>query len=244
MEQQAKHDMPKDGKPNEHTDPQLEGARRMLLDPIDILYCPTRRSGKFANTGKIVKFATNSAINPASERGQVARGDYAANAGDVSIGGGEGGPGSLGSALSGSYNWLSANETGLITKTENPDGTKMLTGISFQRSKISVQHVSDGTSHTYFAGEKYLNPIDYETGNDTGDNETWCTGHNNDNFRTTFYPPLQDTPGLENGNIFGSAHPTTFQVAWCDGHVEAISFDIDPTVHKNNGNRQDGNATQ
>ena len=26
-----------------------------------------------------------------------------------------------------------------------------------------------------------------------GDNETWCTGYNNDNFRSTFAPPVQDT---------------------------------------------------
>lgn len=42
LEQKVKHDMPKDGDPNKHTDPQLEGARQMLLDPIGIIYCPSR----------------------------------------------------------------------------------------------------------------------------------------------------------------------------------------------------------
>jgi hypothetical protein len=124
----------------------------------------------------------------------------------------------------------------------NPDGTLYLTGIAFERSEIGGKHISDGTSRTYLCGEKYLNPTDYETGRDTGDNETWCTGHNNDNLRTTAFPPLQDTAGIENGNIFGSAHPATWSVAWCDGHVDSLSYDIDPQVHKNNGNRWDGNT--
>jgi prepilin-type processing-associated H-X9-DG protein len=84
---------------------------------------------------------------------------------------------------------------------------------------------------------------------DTGNNETWCTGHNNDNFRTTDKPPLQDgqaprdNDGFnEDGNRFGSAHNSVWNVAFCDGHVEAISYDIDPLVHRYNGNRRDGNV--
>jgi hypothetical protein len=29
-------------------------------------------------------------------------------------------------------------------------------------------------------------------------------------------------------------------VAFCDGHVEAMSYDIDPAIHKSYGNRKDG----
>ena len=129
----------------------------------------------------------------------------------------------------------------------NPEG-KEISGISFQRSEIAIKHVTDGTTNTYFAGEKYLDPRGYENGKDTGDNETWCTGHNNDNFRTTASPPSRDgvnpdNPNdAENGNIFGSAHATIWNASFCDGHVESLSFEIDPIVHKNRGNRQDGNV--
>jgi prepilin-type N-terminal cleavage/methylation domain-containing protein/prepilin-type processing-associated H-X9-DG protein len=253
MEQKAKHDMPKDGKPNEHTEPQLVGARRMLIDPIDILYCPTRRNGKLRNTEKLSRFANNSAINTPEERDLVGRSDYAANAGDHAIGGGVSGPGSLLTPAM-VYPWFVISETGLFDEDSDsdrePDG--MLTGISFQRSEVSVQHIEDGTSHTYLVGEKFLIIDNYETGYDTGDNETWCTGHNNDNLRTTAAPPRQDEPCQggnpkdcpnENGNIFGSAHATGWNVAWCDGHVQYMSYDIDPLVHKNNGNRLDGNVS-
>lgn len=144
--------------------------------------------------------------------------------------------------------WLTDNKTGhLIPNKQNAANSLELTGISFQRSQISVQHIEDGLSNTYLCGEKYLDPAGYESGEDTGDNETWCTGHNNDNFRTTWMAPSRDgidpsdnTP--ENGEMFGSAHPTTWQAAYCDGHVATVSFDIDPTVHKNRGNRKDGNT--
>jgi hypothetical protein len=241
IEQKAKHDMPKDGNPEVHTDPQLQGARQMLLEPISILYCPSRRTGKFRNKEKPTRFAANSALNPAGDPGQVGRSDYAANAGHIAIGGGQSGPGGLTST----YTWLTLNKTGLLNPAHESvpdDSTEELSGISFQRSEVGIQHISDGTSQTYLCGEKYLDPLGYENGEDTGDNETWCTGHNNDNYRTTAFTPRRDTAGYEDGNIFGSNHPTTWSVAWCDGHVTAISYDIDPEVHKNNGNRQDGNV--
>lgn len=248
IEQKAKHDMPKDGKPNEHTDPQLQGARQMLLEPLSIIYSPSRRSGKFYNKEEPVRFANNSALNPPGDRGYVGRSDYAANAGDYPIGGGQGGPGGLLKPNS-YYDWYVVSKTGILNSKNNADGTLELTGIAFQRSEIGIKHISDGTSKTYFAGEKYLDSTSYETGTDTGDNETWCTGHNNDNFRTTGwnpdnpteYLPRPDGP-MEIGGIFGSAHPVTWNVSYCDGHVEAISYDIDPLVHRNKSNRQDGNA--
>lgn len=244
MEQAAKHDMPKDGKPDEHTAPQLEGARLMLIDPITILYCPTRRTGKFYNEGKRNKFANNSATNPADQRDFVGRSDYAANSGDYSIGSGKAGPGGMGTpAIMAAYDeWVAVNKTGLLHPRDNPNGTLELTGVSFQRSEIGFRHIEDGSSNTYLCGEKYLDPASYDNGKDTGDNETWCTGHNNDNFRTTAEPPRQDTFGQEIGTIFGSAHPTTWQAAYCDGHVVSVTFEVDPTVHKNRGNRKDGNT--
>ncbi len=143
--------------------------------------------------------------------------------------------------------WVTVNKTGLLHPRDNPNGTLELTGVSFQRSEIGFKHIEDGSSNTYLCGEKYLDPAGYDNGKDTGDNETWCTGHNNDNFRTTYLPPSRDgidpsdgTP--ENGEMFGSAHATTWQAAYCDGHVVSVSFDIDPTVHKNRGNRKDGNT--
>ena len=124
--------------------------------------------------------------------------------------------------------------------------------MSFQRSEVAIQHIVDGTSKTYLIGEKFMNPILYETGTDGGDNETWCTGYNNDNYRSTYMPPAQDSfnetfapiyPGDSNfhyGNeIFGSVHPGGFNIAFCDGHVETIAYDVGVKIHRANGNRRD-----
>jgi prepilin-type N-terminal cleavage/methylation domain-containing protein/prepilin-type processing-associated H-X9-DG protein len=244
IEETQKHDLPKDGDFKNALPAQLEGARNMLLDPILIIKCPTRSNPLVGPTVKKAKFANNAASNPQpTYDAVVGHSDYAVNAGDISIGGG----------TNGGEPWLTVGKTGQF----NPDAgdkvpydasnpTRGFTGISFQRSCVGIRHITDGTSKTYFCGEKYLDPQRFETfvanDIDTGNNETWCTGHNNDNFRTTDLPPKQDTFGTENGTIFGSAHHSVWNVAFCDGHVEAMSYDIDPQVHKNFGNRKDGNV--
>jgi prepilin-type N-terminal cleavage/methylation domain-containing protein/prepilin-type processing-associated H-X9-DG protein len=255
MEEHVKHDMAKDGNRDQLTQQQLDATRQMLMDPITIIRCPTRGAPLLGPTVKKAAFAKNSAENPQPNHFVVVgKSDYAANAGDIVIGGGTGGPNNFEVAKMEVYiktRWLTISKTGRLNPDCNqgslydpafPD--RSLNGISFQRSMVGVQHVTDGTAKTYFCGEKHLDPTLFEVFDnnsmDTGNNETWCTGHNNDNFRTTFYPPKQD--GEEDGNIFGSAHSSVFMMAFCDGHVEAIGYDIDPLVHKRNGNRSDGDV--
>ena len=48
-----------------------------------------------------------------------------------------------------------------------------------------------------------------------------------------------DYPGYCRGDFFGAAHPGVFHMAFCDGHVEGVSYDIDLLVHQNNANRRD-----
>jgi prepilin-type N-terminal cleavage/methylation domain-containing protein/prepilin-type processing-associated H-X9-DG protein len=241
MEETARHDLPKDGKPDDMTPPQLEGARLLVLDPVPILLCPSRRTGAFANWEKPLQFAVNAAKNPISARNAyyIGRSDYAANIGDY-YSGGNGGPAAF--AVLGIFRWF--NETnGLVIDNppgKNPDGSLYFNGISFQRSEIGIHHITDGTSKTYFCGEKYLDAAEYESGKDTGDNENWTSGFQNDTYRGTHERPLQDTPGVERGDIFGSAHHSVFHMAWCDGHVAAVGYDVDPKVHQYSGNRRDG----
>ncbi len=257
MEENAKHDLGKDGQPDVLTPQQLEGTRQMLLDPIKNIICPTRGRPLLTATVKRVQFANNSAQNPPPWTNiVVGHGDYAANAGDYEIGGGTSGPSKSFMANPDSFpQWLTTGKTGQFNPNypkssggeyDPANPTAGYTGISFQRSAIGIQQISDGTSKTYFAGEKYLTPAKFEDVGDpdTGNNETWCTGHNNDNFRTTARVPAQDgtahPPDTEDGGIFGSAHASVVNMAFCDGHVEAIGYDIDPAVHKSYGNRKDG----
>jgi prepilin-type N-terminal cleavage/methylation domain-containing protein len=118
-----------------------------------------------------------------------------------------------------------------------------MTGISYQRSAVRIAQISDGTSSTVMVTEKYLNPDNYETGMDRGDDQNLFVGNDQDNNRffgagrsstgakNPFnYPPYQDRPGFEvpgdNGGI-GSAHFAGFQIALCDGSVRMIAYAID-----------------
>jgi prepilin-type N-terminal cleavage/methylation domain-containing protein/prepilin-type processing-associated H-X9-DG protein len=122
-------------------------------------------------------------------------------------------------------------------------------GVNELRSEIRLAQITDGTSHTYLIGEKYLRTQSYDgvgaSGSptyDKGDNETIFTGFNRDYQRSSFFPPQQDRPGAELDSTFGSAHPGAMNMSMCDGSVQTISYDIDPETHRRLGIRDDGDA--
>jgi prepilin-type N-terminal cleavage/methylation domain-containing protein/prepilin-type processing-associated H-X9-DG protein len=123
-----------------------------------------------------------------------------------------------------------------------PNEPSKNTGICFYKSLVRVADVTDGLSNTYLAGEKSLNPDYYETAQSGGDDDTMYVGCNADTVRSTHasYTLTQDQPGLETGYQFGSAHSGAFNMAFCDGSVQAISYSINKDVHANLGNRKDG----
>jgi hypothetical protein len=87
-------------------------------------------------------------------------------------------------------------------------------------------------------GEKYLNPLNYRTGRDRGDNENTYVGFDNDICRATWNPPLQDRPGLQDTVRFGSAHTAGLNMVNCDGSVRFVTYDVDPAVHRRAGDRR------
>ena len=129
-----------------------------------------------------------------------------------------------------------------------------MTGICFLRSMIRPSHVTDGLSNTYFAGEKYLNRSDYDTGKDSGDDLSMYQGADFDMLRwtsktaTVIYFGIQDEPNLPSLDrhshaailSFGSAHPGGWNAVFCDGSVHTMGYDLDAEIHRRMGNRHDG----
>jgi prepilin-type N-terminal cleavage/methylation domain-containing protein/prepilin-type processing-associated H-X9-DG protein len=116
------------------------------------------------------------------------------------------------------------------------------TGVTHLISEVRDAHVLDGASNTYFAGEKYLNPAQYENGTGGADNGSLYQGHDWDNLRwgSPSYTPRQDREGSQCWQCFGSPHSNGANFTFCDGSVRTIKFSIDPQVHRNLGNRNDG----
>ncbi|WP_428306242.1 DUF1559 domain-containing protein [Lacipirellula sp.] len=245
LEQAALHDQGKDGQPDVLTQSQRTAARTTLSSPLDAITCPSRRPG-----GQTFPYTNATGIYNALKPELVGRSDYAANSGTVYVEADSFPP--TYAAVSG-FSWF---ENRLPTMSPPQDPTLVLNGISYQRSQVTFKHVTDGTSNTYMVGEKALTTVNYETGGDAGDNETWCTGFNNDNFRKTAsgaygslaaLTPLLDAPeypaGVNGQDAFGSAHAGGLNMAYCDGSIHTVNYDVDWQVHRDLGDRADGNAT-
>jgi prepilin-type processing-associated H-X9-DG protein len=232
LEQQTLYEM---GKGLATTEKQVEAGKRNTI-PLAMFNCPSRRSVMaFANPSKDLWShygATRMTTN--------ARTDYCANAGSTeaqaSAGKANNEPTSQAQADNPTYNWSDFSDH---------------TGIIYVRSEVALAHIRDGASNTYLIGEKSLNPDDYTTGNDLGDNHVLSMGHNNDTVRWTYYnattpsaslTPRQDRAGVPEYTRFGSAHAGSCSMAMCDGSVQSISYSIDAQVHANLGNRRDGQA--
>ena len=118
-------------------------------------------------------------------------------------------------------------------------------GVIYEASTVRMANITDGPSNTYLIGEKHLIVDNYENGADNGDNENAMMGFNEDICRwsgPSIGSPHQDAPSDQDENNFGSAHPSGFGMAFCDGRVQVISFSIDLTVHGQLANRTDGHA--
>jgi len=206
---------------------QLDGAKLCVESPISLINCPSRRQATAFPFGWSGFSRGYKAIN-ATIAHRAGRSDYAGNGGDTGLAHSSG-PSNL--------------RQGLQPERLKPAD---FSGVTYLRSEVTLAQVTDGTSNTYFAGEKYLDANHYTTGGDPADNETWCTGWNNDNYRvaakslTVYYPPLPDIAGITSATSFGSAHPSTFHVAFCDGSARGLTFDIGEDVHRRLANRQDG----
>jgi prepilin-type N-terminal cleavage/methylation domain-containing protein len=225
LEERNLHQQGSDRQPDVMSQRQLDGANYVTRTPLAIINCPTRRrSTPYPKPDDGTWVAYNASRNTATAN-IAGRSDYAINCGDQTTNQYFGGPDTL----------VADNWSGW-------HNTSSLTGISFERSEISRSAVIDGASKTIMLGEKYLMPENYTDGLAGSDNETWCTGFNNDNFRVGAEPPLPDRSGYSNSQLFGSPHTAAVQMSLCDGSVRSISYYVDKTIFRRLTHRRDGNV--
>ena len=212
----------------------------MCQTALSEFYCPSRRPASL-----IIQVAghnvPSNAVPPGSgslQNSFTARTDYAANAGSVS-------PGSMSSFIPAGPDASTVNFS-TITWPKNSDkqnnpNNQYQNGISFQISQVKLKDVRDGTAHTYMVGERYLQRTHYLDGTTFDDDSPLFAGCDWDWYRWGTALPQRDNATVADRTIFGSTHAAAFNVAFCDGSVKSVSYDIDRWTHEFLSNREDGN---
>ena len=113
-------------------------------------------------------------------------------------------------------------------------------GMAGRMTRLQPASVYDGLSNTYLIGEKYVAAGTYQSGSDQGDSAPLMAGYSSNASRWGVVQPAQDTRGVSNPRAFGSAHRGGWNVAYADGMVRTVRFDIDATLHAQLSSRNDG----
>lgn len=210
-------------------------ATVMIQTPLEVMNCPTRRPVQTFDTQANSTYPHFRMPNYTDMVTSVARADYVGNGGSVNNDPSPpGGPTSIADFTS--SNWDAKYNT----------LADAATGVFVGGNAVKLEHVRDGTSKTYLIGEKKLVPTDYYNGMSNNDNESMYMGANGDIHAwantTIQYQAEADLVGNGNSGQFGSAHTATFNIAFCDGSVHRIPFEVDPAIHQALANRKDGVA--
>ena len=237
IEERALSSAGKDGDPKTNSATQFTAVSQVVQTPVPSMNCPSRRAAAtypYTTTANPFNF---SAVQSA------AKSDYAVNGG---------------------RNWELGGrliEIGSQAQGDDPATWAQLAahfaanpesrwdGVVYKGSNVSLSKVTDGASHTFLVGEKFVNADAYESGEDFGDNEQMYQGDDIDTTRragdsiATQDIPLADTSGAEISGApyaFGSVHPAGMFFVMCDNAVRLITFDVDLTAYVRLGNRSDG----
>ena len=106
-------------------------------------------------------------------------------------------------------------------------------GVWVQGERIKIAHIQDGLSNTLMLGEKSMDKSRVSTGNCFGDVSP-LIGYPDDDVCTSSYVRFVARGIAVDGNDscitchdFGSAHPSGFNAALCDGSIRSISYSMD-----------------
>ena len=211
-------------------------ALRLATKIVPSFHCPTRRPAVLRKYNRPFPWK-NANDSPLEEIG-TARGDYAA-----SYGGEEGvlTPERQPCDIYWTRKRLNFSDDAVSPGSlPDIDIRRECGGIAFPLSQVRLSQVTDGAGNTYMLGEKYLNPNNYENGEDDADDGSYYTGGDYDNLRGT-YRWSRDKAGNSRRSMgWGSAHPSGFHMTMCDGSVHHVPYSIHMLVHKKRGTRDDG----
>jgi prepilin-type N-terminal cleavage/methylation domain-containing protein/prepilin-type processing-associated H-X9-DG protein len=245
MEQTTLYNLQRGTRPSLSDPVRLAAAKTVVTTPYAGLNCPSRRAPD-------VWPCNPSQVYFCELLQRCTRTDYAGNGGSVWTNCGSNG--STWSESSGDGPASRADAESATGKSNFAKVADKANGVFYAGSETRMSDIEDGTNMTYLFGEKYLDLDYYATGQSLGDNESMYMGDNGDVVRwgSTIYPPLRDAdwektyphPGgsdrLCYWRYFGSPHPGGVNMAFCDGSVRAIPYDVDPEIHARLANRKDG----
>jgi prepilin-type N-terminal cleavage/methylation domain-containing protein/prepilin-type processing-associated H-X9-DG protein len=125
-------------------------------------------------------------------------------------------------------------------------------GVIAPLGRIRASHIRDGMSNTYLLGERAVQmSTDVSVrggaaasgGGTEQENFYECfSGHVQGIYKNANLPPEPFRAGVFAGapGTFGSRHPDTCGMAFCDGSVRNVSFSVSSTVHQGLGTRAGG----
>ena len=221
-----------------------ETLTTLAATPVPTFYCPSRRLPRATPTVdpeiELEELAPEMFWYNAKKANKLVRTDYKANVGDTFVFWSEGPPPSKAERGEGFLKFKLRSEYVTLDA---------ITGVVVQREAFRFSQITDGLSKTYFGGEKFLPSDEYKKGTNPTDDQSCWNGDDMDMVASTNYIPRPDTPttvqmeGLV-GIPFGSAHPDGLNMVFCDGSVQFVAFEIDPEVHRRNGNRHDSSQRE
>ncbi len=223
-----------------------EALTTLAATPVPLFYCPSRRQPRpTLNVGPIVNIEGKPEglfWYNAKKAESLARSDYVANIGDRWVYWHEGPPPAKADVGEGFLEFWDIEDKKTVTIAD-------VTGVVIQRQPFLFRQITDGTSKTYFAGEKHMMFEAYKVGWELNDDQSCWVGDDLDTVASTEFVPMRDF-GIDDDTRrrveapFGSAHPEGLQMLMCDGSVHRVNYDIDPAVFRRTGNRHDNHPSQ
>ena len=218
IEEAALRSIGSDGDVLNMSEQQKMGSADVIRTALPVFHCPTRREARPFDQPQT--WANSAGVEV------MARGDYAASGGEA---------------------WHGGVDPGGYSKTWEPV-RDVGNGVCYQKSTVPLKRLVDGTSKTYLIGEKFCEPSVYATPARGEHHGMWGYDWGNVRVASPRQLPWRDrdlgTPGGSDigVNRFGSAHGAGFQMAYCDGSVHMLAFDIDGETHRRLASRNDGQA--